>query len=170
MESTELKNLLECLLFVAAEPLDEARLSALCEAPAATVHSLLEELRQEYQGRGFGLRQIAGGWQFFSQPAFLPFIEKLYRPKMAKLSKAGLETLAIIAYKQPITRQEVENIRKVGVDSVISTLLEKDLIQEVGRRNVPGRPILYGTTDAFLAFFGINSLDELPAPQTDQSA
>ena len=89
---------------------------------------------------------------------------------MAKLSKAGLETLAIIAYKQPITRQEVENIRKVGVDSVISTLLEKDLIQEVGRRNAPGRPILYGTTDAFLAFFGINSLDELPAPQADQSA
>ena len=161
-ELLEIKRLIECLLFVSQEPLKSERLKEICQVSADILNRALDELIAEYKNKGFTLRQVAGGWQFFTVPEFVPYNEQLYKPKIQQLSKAGLETLAIIAYKQPITRQEIENIRQVSADSAISTLMERHLIKDVGRRNVPGRPILYGTTEEFLSFFGLNSLENLP--------
>ena len=123
----------------------------------------VSELKDEYSGKGFELKQIAGGWQFMTKPDYSGYIEKLYRPKFQQLSAAAMETLAIIAYKQPITKAEISDIRQVAADSVVANLLDKKLIKEVGRVDIPGRPILYGTTDDFLRFFGINSIQDLPA-------
>ncbi len=159
------KRILESLLFVACEPLSVKRLAEISQTDEAGVKELLFELQEEYAEKGFHLKEIAGGWQFFTDEAYAPYIEKLYRPRMQQLSKASLETLAIIAYRQPITRGEIELIRGVNADSIVSRLLEKDLIMEVGRKEAPGKPILYGTTNAFLAFFGLNSLEDLPAAQ-----
>ena len=161
-EHDELKRVLECLLFVASDPLSEKRLAEISGSDPHQVRLLLEELEQKYSNSGFQLRQIAWGWQFTTQAVYAPFIEKLYRPKIQQLSRAAMETLAIIAYKQPITRAEVSAIRGVDADGVISTLLDKRLIKDVGRRLGPGRPLLYGTTDEFLTFFGIKSLENLP--------
>lgn len=163
--SKEIKAAIECLLFVASEPLRINIIAEITGSEEDTICHLLAELRQDYQGRGFELIEIAGGWQFCTRPELSIYIERLYRPKASLLSKAALETLAIIAYKQPVTRAEVEDIRGVKIDGVLSTLLEKKLVKDIGRREGPGRPILYGTTDKFLSFFGLNSLDELPAPE-----
>jgi len=160
--SEEIKRAIECLLFVSAEPLSLDRLTELTGAEKETVYAILLEIQQYHLGRGFELVEIAGGWQFCTRPEFSGYIEKLYRPKMNLLSKAALETLAIVAYKQPVTRAEIEQIRGVKTDSVMGSLLEKGLIQDVGRKNGPGRPILYGTTGEFLRFFGLKDLDELP--------
>jgi len=165
-EHNELRRVLECLLFVASDPLSEKRLAEISGAKPHQVRPILEELEQKYLDSGFQLRQIAWGWQFTTQAIYAPYIEKLYRPKIQQLSRAAMETLAIIAYKQPVTKAEVAAIRGVDVDGVISTLLEKRLIQDVGRRLGPGRPLLYGTTDEFLTFFGINSLEDLPPAST----
>ena len=159
----ELKQLIECLLFVSYEPLSEKKLAELTESDIQSVRSLLEELEQDYHNRGFRLLQIAGGWQFLTREKFAVDIEKLYRPRTQQLSKAALETLAIIAYRQPITRGEIERIRQVNVDAVVTKLLDKKLVREVGRRETPGKPVLYGTTKSFLEFFGINDLNELPS-------
>jgi len=164
MEHTELKRVLECLLFVASEPLSEKRLAEISEVEPRQLRIVLDELALEYAGRGFTLRRLAGGWQFATQAEHASYIEKLYRPKVQQLSRAAMETLAIIAYKQPVTRAEVAAIRQVEVDGIISNLLDKHLIREVGRRVGPGRALLYGTTNEFLSFFGLNSLDDLPAP------
>ena len=107
-------------------------------------------------------KNLAGGFQFVTPEPFAPLVERLYRPKYQQLSNAALEALAIIAYKQPITRAEVSAVRQVDSDSVINTLLEKKLIREVGRVNAAGRPILYGTGEEFLSFFGIDTLNDLP--------
>lgn len=163
-EHQELKQILECLLFVASEPLGEKRLAEISESEPQQVRTLLAELAEEYAGRGFSLTRLAGGWQFATRVECAPYIEKFYRPKMQQLSRAAMETLAIIAYKQPVTRAEVAAIRQVEVDGIVSNLLDKRLIKEVGRRLGPGRAVLYGTTEEFLAFFGLNSLDDLPAP------
>ena len=161
-EIRDLKRLIECMLFVSSEPLKAERIKEICQITQKELDNALEELGIEYEDRGFSLRKVAGGWQFFTAPEFVWAIEQLYKPKMQQLSRAGLETLAIIAYKQPVTRQEIENIRQVNADSVVTTLMDKRLIKEVGRRNVPGRPILYGTTEEFLSFFGLESLSSLP--------
>ena len=158
----ELKNILECLFFVAAEPLKLKQLSEISGYPEEEIKATIELLSNDYKDRGFSLRQIAGGWQFTTDPNYAPLIEKLYRPKFQQLSVAAMETLAIIAYKQPVTRAEISEIRQVAVDSVMYTLMDKNLIKEVGRLDIPGKPILYGTTDQFLSFFGINSLNDLP--------
>lgn len=160
--SEELKHAIECLLFVASEPLSIKKISEIVNSNNDTINTLLLEIQQEYQGRGFELYEIAGGWQFLTRSEFACYIEKLYRPKVHLLSKAALETLAIIAYKQPITRPEVEAIRGVKIEKVLGTLFEKRLVQEVGRMDGPGRPILYGTTDKFLSNFGFKSLKDLP--------
>ena len=158
----DLKNILECLFFVASEPLQLNQLAEISGFEVADIQGAIEQLQQDYSDRGFKLRQIAGGWQFMTDPEYAPLIEKLYRPKFQQLSIPAMETLAIIAYKQPITRAEISEIRQVSVDGVMYTLMDKKLIKEVGRLDVPGKPILYGTSDEFLSFFGINSLDELP--------
>ena len=158
----ELKKILESLLFVSNEPLEAEKLSQITECDKILVKQALSELSAEYAERGFILRQMAGGWQFFTVPEYNDYIERLYRPRSRQLSKAKLEALAIIAYKQPLTRQDIENIRQVNSDGIVTALLEKNLIREVGRRDTPGRPVLYGTTEEFLNYLGLASLKDLP--------
>lgn len=159
----KLKRILECLLFVAAEPITCKQMAEITGYANSAIKIAVSELKDEYSGKGFELKQIAGGWQFMTKPDYSGYIEKLYRPKFQQLSAAAMETLAIIAYKQPITKAEISDIRQVAADSVVANLLDKKLIKEVGRVDIPGRPILYGTTDDFLRFFGINSIQDLPA-------
>ncbi len=170
---TEWKRGIEALLFVAAEPLSSEQLAAILEVRPKQAEAAAEALQQDYEDRGIVLRRVAGGWQLATAPQYLSYVEKLYRPKYQQLSAAAMETLAIIAYKQPITRAEVSEIRQVDSDGVITTLLEKKLVTEVGRLAAPGRAILYGTSAEFLSFFGINSLKDLPelkqdAPETPE--
>lgn len=128
------------------------------------IKSLLEELKQEYLlNHGFRLREVAGGYQLVTDPEYAHWLRKLFHGgRKERLSRAALETLAIIAYKQPVTKPEIEHIRGVDADGVIRTLLERGLIRIAGRKNVIGRPILYATSKKFLEYFGLNSLDELP--------
>lgn len=156
------KNLIEALLFVAYEPITLKKLAEISQMDNVKVKELLLAIQEDYAERGFHLAEIAGGWQFLTDQAYAEEIEKLYSPRKQQLSKAALETLAIIAYRQPITRLEIENIRQVKIDSMINKLMDKKLIKEVGRLETPGKPILYGTTKEFLSFFGIDSLKDLP--------
>ncbi|MBR2783009.1 MAG: SMC-Scp complex subunit ScpB [Firmicutes bacterium] len=162
LRGDDLPRAVEALLFVACEPLTVQELARITEASGEQVEEALARLERDYAGRGFNLRRIAGGFQFVTPEPFAPLVERLYRPKYQQLSNAALEALAIIAYKQPITRAEVSAVRQVDSDSVINTLLEKKLIREVGRVNAAGRPILYGTGEEFLSFFGIDTLNDLP--------
>jgi segregation and condensation protein B len=127
------------------------------------VEELVAELSRGYEGRGLQLIKVAGGWKLCTRPQYAPFISRMHEPTRVRLSRAALETLAIIAYRQPITRPEMEAIRGVNVDGVISTLLNYSLIEEKGRKEAPGRPMLYGTTTDFLSHFGLNSVEDLPA-------
>lgn len=165
----EIKNLLEALLFVAWEPVPLKRLSDIAACDTRLCSELLRELQTEYADRGFKLVEIAGGWQFLTPKNLAPYIEKLYNPRTQQLSKAALETLAIVAYRQPVTRLEIDSIRQVKSDAVLTKLMEKSLVKEVGRQEGPGRPILYGTTREFLAAFGLASLADLP-PLPDAEA
>lgn len=167
----QVKKLLEALLFVAWEPVSLKRLAEIVECESRLVRELLGELQAEYSERGFRLVEIAGGWQFLTPADIAPFIEKLYNPRTQQLSKAALETLAIVAYRQPVTRLEIDSIRQVKSDAVLGKLMEKSLVKEVGRLEGPGRPILYGTTREFLAAFGLVSLAELPPlPEQDEQS
>lgn len=157
-----LQPALEALLFVACEPLTAAQLAKLLTAEESMVREAAAKLTAAYAGHGFCLQRVAGGWQFVTPEEYAPLVEKLYRPKYQQLSHAAMETLSIIAYKQPITRAEISDIRQVDSDSVVSTLLEKKLIVEVGRLSGAGHAILYGTGPDFLAFFGLDSLKDLP--------
>ena len=163
--SQELKNIMEALLFVSNEPLTVDKLAVICESDAETVAALLLDIQQDYEAKAVNLVEIAGGWQLLTKSEYHSYIEKLYRPKTQQISKASLETLAIIAYRQPVTRQDIEQVRGVNSDRIMAKLLEQNLIQEVGRRECPGRPILYGTTDIFLKSFGLKNLEELPSPE-----
>ncbi|MBQ3112672.1 MAG: SMC-Scp complex subunit ScpB [Firmicutes bacterium] len=163
MDKTEIKQIAEALFFVACDPLPAARVAEIAGCSEAAAEAAIRELADELaDGHGVVLRELGGGWQFFTAAALSPYIEQLYRPKAQQLSKAALETLAIIAYKQPISRAEIADIRQVEVDGVVNGLLEKRLIEEVGRRSGTGRAILYGTSNSFLEFFGLRSLADLP--------
>lgn len=161
-EKARLRKLLEALLFVAWEPLSLKRLAEVTGAEKRAVAEILAEMQADFAACGFRLVEIAGGWQFLTDKDLAPYIEKLYNPRSQQLSKAALETLAIVAYHQPVTRLEIDNIRQVKSDTVLGKLLEKSLVKEVGRLESPGRPILYGTTREFLAAFDLKSLSELP--------
>lgn len=158
---------LHALLFVSDRPMSADRLAeALGDVDKEVVINLLEELREELDtpGAPYVLREIAGGYQLITRPAFAPYIRRLLQIKKSnKLSRSALETLAIIAYKQPVTRAEVESVRGVSVSHAFETLQEKRLIKVVGVAEVPGRPKIYRTTDEFLVHFGIKSLKELPS-------
>jgi segregation and condensation protein B len=157
--------LIEVLLFVAGEPLTLAEICAATDLEPEAAAIALEKLKTYYEReeRGLQLRMVAGGYQICTRPEYAPYVERLLGERDRNtLSQAALETLAIIAYKQPITKQEIENIRGVRVDSVLNRLFEKNLIKEKGRKDTPGRPILYGTTDQFLTILGLNDLAELP--------
>ncbi|MBH0187502.1 MAG: SMC-Scp complex subunit ScpB [Nitrospira sp.] len=162
----ELKAILESLLFVSPEPLSAVRLVAvLGDVTKAeverTLRSLGEDLEQE--GRGIRLVEVAGGYRLVTKQEYASWIKRLDKAKSTtKLSRSALESLAIIAYKQPLVRSEIEEIRGVETSGVVRTLLERKLVRIVGRKEVPGRPIMYGTTKFFLEHFGLNDLSQLP--------
>lgn len=167
MDREEAKRVIEALLFVSDKPVQiETLREVLGEKAfgAKEIEEIIQALNSEYssQGRAFAIREIAGGYQMVTDPVFSKWIAELYRRPAEKLRGPALETLAIIAYKQPITRSDIEAIRGVNVDGVLNTLEERKLIRTRGRAEGPGRPILYGTTSEFLVHFGLKSLEELP--------
>lgn len=166
MNRKQLKAVVEGLLYAAGdEGLSAAELAQVLEVAPEEAQALVEEMAAEWRQAERGLRIVraAGGYRLTTLPEHAPNLAKLVDlPASSQLSQAALETLAIIAYRQPITRGEVEDIRGVKSEKAIQTLLSKGLIEEVGRAEGPGRPILYGTTKAFLAYFGLNDLSDLP--------
>lgn len=163
------RQALEAILFVVDEPVDSSTLSQVLETSHAEVEAELAALaaRLEEERRGFVLRHVAGGWRFYSAPEMAPYLERWARGRRSgRLSRASLETLAVIAYKQPVSRPEVGEIRGVNADGAIRTLVARGLIEEVGRDSGPGQAVLYGTTASFLEELGLNSLADLP-PLTD---
>ncbi len=165
MERDRLRSVLESLLFVAEGSLTISRMSDVLEGvDKKEILSVLRELQSEYDtaGRGFRLVEVAGGYQMRTPKENADWVKDLYRGRPPRMTHATLETLAIIAYKQPITRPEIETIRGVDVDGVLSTLLERRLVRIVARKEVPGRPFLYGTTPEFLELFNLNNLTNLP--------
>ncbi len=162
----ELQAILESLLFVSSEPLSLARLvTVMGNVPKGEVEEALQNLGQtfEQEGRGVRLAVVAGGYRLVSKQDYAPWIKRLDKVKTsAKLSRSALESLAIIAYKQPLVRSEIEEIRGVETAGVLRTLLERKLVRIVGRKEVPGRPIMYGTTKFFLEHFGLSDLSQLP--------
>lgn len=157
---------LEALLFVASRPLSTYALSRLTGFVEADVEQLLSELEKVYNQPGHGLKlaRVAGGYQLVTRPEYSSYVEKLLqeKEKASPLSRPALETLSIIAYCQPVTRAKIEAIRGVRVDHILAVLMERGLIQEVGRGSGHGRPILYGSTQAFLEYFGLKDLSDLP--------
>jgi segregation and condensation protein B len=166
LDERALKGILEALVFVSQEPLSVERLvTVLGRVSKADVMKALRCLQEDYNQEGHGLRlvEVAGGFRFVTRSDVAPWVKRLAKVKSApKLSRSALESLAIIAYKQPIVRAEIEGIRGVETSSVLRTLLERKLVRMVGRKDVPGRPILYGTTKYFLEHFGLRDLSELP--------
>jgi segregation and condensation protein B len=181
----ELKQIIESIVFSAQKPMSIGELRTLlretpeklpdeqeqtgpfAKATARAVEKALEELAAEHDAadRSYRLACVGGNWQFVTKPDFAPWLQVLVgaKPRPPKLSHPALETLAIIAYRQPITRAEMEQIRGVTVDGVVQTLVERELIEVCGEADAPGRPRLYGTTQFFLEHFGLKGLDELPA-------
>jgi len=158
------KALIEALLFAAGKPVSVKKLKDLTGLNSKELRSIFEELQSDYLSRdsGLELREVAGAFFMTTQEDHAPFIKKFFAGREQQgLSQAALETLAIIAYKQPVTRLEIEAIRGVKVDKILDRLVGKNLIKEVGRKSTLGRPILYGTTREFLQHFGLNSLSDL---------
>ena len=165
MERDRLRSVLESLLFASDVPLTAQRMGEVLEGVEKNeIAAALEELQAELEsaGRGFRLVEVAGGFQMRTPKENAEWVKNLFRGRPARMSRATLETLAIIAYKQPITRAEIEAIRGVDVDGVLSTLLERRLARIVARKDVPGRPFLYGTTNEFLELFNLKDLANLP--------
>lgn len=166
MDEQSLKSAIEALLFAANEPLTTRRIRDILGLDdGRVVRRAIENLRQEAAaaGRGIQIEEVAGGFRMLSNPACAEFVERLHASqRRSRLSQAALETLAIIAYKQPVHRADIEAIRGVQVDAVLRGLQERGLVRIVGRAEVLGRPFLYGTTRRFLEVFGLRSLDELP--------
>jgi segregation and condensation protein B len=160
-----LKLIVEALLFASEKPLSVKEIrSVLTDTKTADISSALRVLKYEYEamGRSFALMEVGEGYQFRSRSEFGAYILKMMQVSPARLSRATMETLAIVAYKQPIMRQEIERIRGVDVGGILRTLLEKDLIKIMGRENLPGRPLVYGTTKKFLEVFDLKDIGSLP--------
>ena len=160
-----LKKVLESLIFVSDGPVTAKRLARAARATLAEVQPLLDELVADYAPRGVHLYYVAGGYQFRSARESADFVKTLVAPKPVRLTRAQLETLAIIAYRQPITRPEVDDVRGVDSGSSLKVLTERNLVKILGRKDEPGRPLVYGTTPRFLEFFGLGSLKDLPTLQ-----
>lgn len=164
-EMEDVKGALEALLFVADEPLFPRRLAEVLEADEGKVLSALQELRDEYveYNRGMQLREVGGGWRMHTHPAYASHVEKLLlAARRPRLTRAAVETLAIIAYLQPITRTQVANLRGVQSENMVKTLEEHGLVEEAGKERSPGGPALYVTSRGFLERFGLSSLEDLP--------
>ncbi len=166
MEENNLKSAVEALIFASEKPITVEQLKkVLGDLDSASVNKIVKELQDEYQVQNKGLRivEIAGGFQMITSSVFAPFLKKLFKNRYSdRLSKPALESLAIIAYKQPLTRSEIESLRNVNVDGVMKSLTDKNLIRICGRKKVPGRPFVYGTTREFLEHFGLKTLQDLP--------
>lgn len=166
MNDSEIKAIIEALLFISGEPLSINRIrDVLEEVERGKIRSLFWELQHDYDMRLSGLKivEVAGGFQIATRPDLAQWIKKLKKVKQsARLSRPSLETLAIIAYRQPVVKAEIEDIRGVDSTGVIKGLLDKRLIKIIGRKDVPGRPILYATTKEFLQYFGLRDISELP--------
>jgi len=155
---------LEALLFVAKDPLSAVKIAEIMEISEENVQELVDTLQERYEDplSGLILIELDNGYKIGTKPSLARYIEILYKQPTQTLSNAALEVLSIVAYKQPLTRGEIDFIRGVHSDTALATLVEKGLVKEVGRKDSPGRPILYGTTDVFLLHFGLKSLNELP--------
>jgi segregation and condensation protein B len=162
LSRAHLRGLLEALVFASDKPMKAIELARLASAPVRQVRELLAELKAASAGRGVVLDEVAGGWLFRTSVEYAPFVRELASEKPVRLTRAQVETLAIVAYRQPITRPEVDDIRGVDSGATMKLLLERDLVRILGKKDEPGRPILYGTTTAFLEFFGLKSLKDLP--------
>ncbi|HET6276795.1 MAG TPA: SMC-Scp complex subunit ScpB [Candidatus Cybelea sp.] len=157
-----LQRPVEALLFVASEALSIAQLAKLMQAEEREIAAVLQHVEAEYSERGIVLREVAGGYRFATSPIARDVVEAYLLPPKSSLSTPALEALAIVAHLQPVTRGEIEAIRGVNSDSVVSTLLDRGLIAEAGRKDVVGRPMRYQTTPFFLESFGLRSIDDLP--------
>jgi segregation and condensation protein B len=165
VEREQIKSVLESLLFVAEEPVTMRRFEEVLDGVGRKeLAPLLEELKSDYESgaRGIRLIEVAGGYQLRTASENADWVKKLYQLKPQRMSRATLETVAIVAYRQPITRAEIEKIRGVDVGAVLSTLLERRLVRVVARKDVPGKPFLYGTTPEFLEMFSLKDLSQLP--------
>jgi segregation and condensation protein B len=170
MESKHWKSILEGIIFAAGtDGISVKELAHMLELPKQEVQLLLNEMQLEWKldHRGIQLIQVAGNYQLTTLPEHTSYIQKMAQtPARASLSRAAIEVLAIIAYRQPVTRVEIEEIRGVKSDRIIQQLERKELIRQAGRAEGPGRPILFGTTRQFLHYFGLNKIDELPSPES----
>ncbi len=166
MDRRQAKNIIEAMLFVSDKPLFIQEIKGVLEEfDTRQIKDVIAELTKEYEEtqRAFTVKEIAGGFQIVTDPMLAPWLKKLYKTSGAdRLTGPSLETLAIVAYKQPVTKPEIEAIRGVNVDGVLKTLIEKILVRIAGRKETIGRPILYGTTQEFLQYFVLSSLGELP--------
>jgi segregation and condensation protein B len=166
MNYQQLKSIIEGLLFVSGdEGIDAKQISEVVEQNIDVIIDILNDMKRDFatEQRGMQIIEIAGAYQLTTLPAHAPFFERLaFQPQRGTLSQASLETLAIVAYKQPITRVEIEEIRGVKSDRALHTLTAKELIKEIGRAEAIGRPILYGTTKEFLGYFGLPNIEQLP--------
>ena len=170
INNSQLKQLVEAAIFVADEPLSKERMQGtiLSDFNVSTqqLNKILHELTEDYAARGIQLHQLASGYSFRSNDALSPFLSRLWQETAPRFSRALLETLALIAYRQPITRGEIEDVRGVAVSSnIIRTLTEREWVRVVGHKEVPGRPALYATTNRFLDYFGLKSLSDLPTEE-----
>ena len=178
MGEENLKSIVEALLFVSERPISLHRIQEVLKDSKPDIRledvaTILSELRATYEnsGRSFQIQEVASGYQLKTLPRYAPFIAKLLQDEMReRLTIPALETLAIIAYKQPVTRADVESVRGVNIDGIIKTLMDKDLIRIVGKKDIPGKPFLFGTTKEFLMHFGLKDLNELPNMEEFQQA
>lgn len=164
----DINNIIESLLFVAEEPLTLEKLKGILETvETKEIKSSLQSLADQYDARGGGfmLYEVAGGWQLRSRPEYNEWIKRMLQPSPQRLSRPSLETLAIVAYNQPIIRADIEHIRGVDCGGVLRQLLERKLIRVLGRKEIPGRPLIYATTRLFLELFGLKDLKDLPSPK-----
>ena len=171
MEFNKESALIECILFLESEPLSVKVISNKAQLSEEVVNKCLEKLEEKYsaQDSGVELTMITGGWCLTPKKEYWDVLKEYYGSKReGRLSKSAMETLAIIAYSQPITRAEIEQIRGVGVDNMIRLLIERNLIKEVGKKEAPGRPTLFGTSKEFLKLFRLNSIAELPKLDEDE--
>ena len=164
----DVKNIIESLLFVSETPLTVNRIKNVIPlADSKEIRNALAELVEEYEARGGGffLCEVSRGYQFRTGAKYAEWIKRFIQPNPVRISKPALETLAIVAYKQPLIRSDVEHIRGVDCGGVLRVLLERKLIRVLGRREIPGRPLIYATTNKFLEIFGLNDLKDLPTPK-----
>jgi segregation and condensation protein B len=166
MDDSQRRRIVEAVILASQEPISAQRVAAVIPyCKPAKVKKLVDALNSEYvkQGRSFEIEDVAGGFQVRTLPEYASYLQQIQPHRPLRLSKAALETLAIVAYKQPVTRAEIENVRGVDAGAVVRSLLERKLVRLDGHKEVPGRPMLYGTTRRFLEVFGLDSLEDLPS-------